>query len=771
MANGVTYRFEFGAALDEAGFNSLSAGLKLSQPQLFSYITDIVVKPAVAGPPSEPAHTLTVHAVADDPFAFDLYPVAGLPTLPEDSLVISGNLSFSLTDSILGSITRIGVRFQATGTIAYGNQKAAFQIIDFQLTEIRGEQPPSLTAALTATGAGPDPAALGRTFTAIVQYLSDLYLKSSLEKSVLQFPVPSLDTLVKIGTLALPVDGIFIRNKAMYFDFGKDLGGPSAFPACPAQPVDLRAGVSTLGLTDIFGALLPLPVPLSFGNSGDVLSLTSNLQIPEIDFKLVPGAATIPVAVHIGGTLDFHFSIPIPVLGGHLNFDIPIPLDKFSQYGGSVTPVLTIDAVGGPVANPQVSLKLLPDTTFLGNWYLLVETDYRDYLAQAMRDALNRLASQLLGNSFCHIPILGWIVCGIIDVTATVTGYLLGAVLDLAVSTVLTVILNAIARVAFLIFATPQFSIFSIDQMKVMNMMGLSVKNGKVEILDNGRDADLQLDLWFQDQGLPVPLPPTPAQPLPVPPPQLPPVPGAVTLPEYPAGDFLPAAVLPNPVWTNGATQKFSLLAQSATVITNLTLNASFEHNGNRWRLRHSAVDSTGQKVTDAWADYDDTAFTPIHSEYAAIGASGTVRQVVDYTMVQNSVVASLGLDGMGSVQTSYIPRQGVLNEFDEFWIYRLAAAPLDATLKGSFGRTALVTPTQAVNWAREIPVVLSTAPGTLVWQPVGTPAGQPPVPVWIVSSSDEQATSTVYIGQNGQGLLKVEITAGTSHSVLTRLS
>src|ERR1700732_3974665 len=116
MATNVTWHYEFGVALDEAAFNLISAGLFISRPELFSYSTDIIVKPADPGPPPAPAHVLTVYAVADKPFSFSLYPVAGLPALPADSLLVQGDISFALTDSILGTITRVGITLDRKST-------------------------------------------------------------------------------------------------------------------------------------------------------------------------------------------------------------------------------------------------------------------------------------------------------------------------------------------------------------------------------------------------------------------------------------------------------------------------------------------------------------------------------------------------------------------------------------------------------------------------------------------------------------------------------
>ncbi len=564
MATNATWHYEFGVALDEPGFNLISAGLFISRPELFSYSTDITVKPAEPGPPPVPAHILTVYAVADKPFSFSLYPVAGLPSLPQDSLLVQGDISFSLTDSILGTITRVGITFQSTASISLSNGVGTLTVLSFTLTDIRGEQP-SL-AALTAGAANPPDDALARTFKALVNYLEQLYLSTALEKAVTQFPVPPLNQIIGFGALGtLPVDVLAIRNRAFYSDFGNDLGMPSAFPGAPATPVDLRIGASQTGLRRVVNALLPLPVPLEVGDVNNTLHLTSNLSIPEIDLKLNAGSTDIPTSVHLSGSMNLQVKIPIPIFGGDLQFDVPVPLDPLTQYAGKITPALQVDDASQPGA--QVKLLLTPETGFFQDWYALVVTDYRDLLANAFRNAAHNAANQLIGNKFCNIPILGWIVCGVIDVTAEVIGYLTGAVLDFFISTFLTAIVNTIGRIVLAFLQAPTFNVVHINQADLVKMLGVSVKSALIEVLDNGRDADLQADLWFQNQGLPVPAPPQPVQPLPPPQPEpAPPYPGATTLPEYPASAFVPPITMPNPAWTDGQTQTFALTTQNVTL-------------------------------------------------------------------------------------------------------------------------------------------------------------------------------------------------------------
>jgi hypothetical protein len=777
MATNVTWHYEFGLALDEAAFNLISAGLFISRPELFSYSTDITVKPADPGPPPVPAHVLTVYAVADKPFSFSLYPVAGLPTLPEDSLMVQGDISFTLTDSILGTITRVGITFQATASVSLSNSVGTLKVLSFALTDIRGEQPN--LAALTRTSAmqsnvatiteAPlsDDGALGRTFKALVNYLEELYLNMALEKAVTQFPVPPLNQLTGFGALGtLPVDVLAIRNKAFYSDIGNDLGAPAAFPDPSATPVDLRIGVSQTGLRRVVNALLPLPVPLEVGGVNNTLHLTSNLSIPEIDLKLNAGSTEVPVSVHLAGLMNLHVKIPIPVFGGNLEFDVPLPIDPLTQYAGKVIPAVQVDDPS--TSGAQVRLLLTPETGFLQEWYALVVTDYRDYLAKAFRNAAHNAANQLIGNKFCDVPILGWIVCGLIDVTADVVGYLTGAVLDFFISSFLTAIVNTIGRIILAFLQAPNFNVFHINQADLMKLMGISVKSAQIEVLDNGRDADLQADLWFQDQGLPVPIPPQPIQPLPPPQPEpTPPYPGATTLPEYAAPAFLPTLALQNPTWTDGQTQTFTLTTQTSHSTATGTVSVSFSHTAGRWQVRNTISDSGGNKLTDSWAQYDETSFQPVRSDQAAYYPTGVVRQTVDFSITPGQIVASVGLDGQPSDQNSTLLRDAIPVDFDEFWVHRFAAAPMTGSEAGKFGRAGLVSPRSAINWVREIPVTVSAADGTLDWGPAGGPSV--PAEVWVLSGSDEQCQIQAWIAKDGRGLLKLQSTVPDGNSVLIR--
>ncbi len=781
---GVTYRYEFGSSVDQDGLNAISAGLRLSRPDLFTHSATVVVKPADPGQPPSTAHSLTIYAVVNTPLAFNLYPVDGAPTLPIDSLMVQADISFSLTDSLLGLVTRIGVTAQATANIQVADDTATIALLSFNLTDIEGEQPQpggqaggasqTLAAPLAPAVAqrlGDDP--LADAFRAIVNYLVELYLKQALETAVTSFPLPSLNKLTGFGGLGtVPITGVFVRNKAIYLTAGADLGAPSTFPGPPAHPADIRIGASQTGLRRAIAAFLPLPVPIDVGGSS--LHLTGQLNISEIDVSLPPGAAGIPTKINIGGNLNLHVEVPIPVFGGTLKFDVPIPVDYLTQYDGTLFSALTVGKYPDD-PSAKVTIGLAPDVSFLGAWVAFVVTDYRDYLSNAFARAVQDAANQLVGNSFCNIPVIGWIVCGVIDVTAQVLGYLTGAILDFFLSTLLTGLVNTLGRVLFLFFASPTFDVLSIDQSDLYNATGLSIASAQVDLVENGRDGDLQLSAWFSDQGLPIPPAPAPVQPLPAPQPApVPPYPNAPTLPEYGAADFQPAVTEPLPAWTDGQTQHYSVNVVSPNhpgINPNTSAALVVEKLGNGWRLSLTTMDGNGAKISESHAEYDAQNIAAQRLERVNYGAnptthqSLTTRQVVDCSQ-PGQIVGSFGIDGGASVQQTIPSREGVPIDFEDFWPFRFASAPMVAAPQAKFGTPSIADPHAAANWVREIPVTVAVADGTLQWSSGGAPPALNPV--WIVTATEEGKQTEAYVAKSGAGLLK--LVSQTDEATITML-
>jgi hypothetical protein len=784
--SGVTYRYEFGASIDQDGLNAISAGLRLARPDLFSHSATIVVKPADPGQPASTAHSLTIYAVVTSPLAFALYPVAGAPSLPQDSMTVEADISFSLTDNLLGQITRIKVVAQATAVVDETNNLVTIELISFELTDIEGDQPPPalgdpprdpshvmpIAQSLADRLAG-DP--LGDSFRAIIRYLVELYLKSTLESAITSFPIPTLNDLIGFGGLGtVPISGLFIRNNAFYLTAGNDLGAPSTFPAAPARPADLRIGVSQAGLRRAIDAFLPMPVPIDAGPGW--LHLTGGLDIPDIEVTLPPGSGGISSKIHLGGSLNLHVEVPRPILGGTFSFDIPFPLDTLTQYDGRLYPVVSVDPYP-QVPDGKVTIQLAPDVSFLGDWVAFIVTDYRDYLAAAFRQKVQDLANELLGNSFCNIPILGWIVCGTIDVAADVLGYLLGAVIDFFISSVLTVLVNALGRVLFLFLQSPKFDVLKLSQADFYNAAGVSLASALVEIVENGRDGDLQLSAWIEDQGLPIPAPPAPVNPLPGPQPTpVPPYPDAPELPEYGAAAFIPALQLPLPAWQDGVTQAFDVTidsVQHAAIGATASATFSLERLAAGWRLSLAVSDPSGVKLTDSVAEYDAQNVAPTrlqrvsYGPKSANGSQTVTRQVVDCT-TPGEAATSFGVDGSTSLQQTIPTRQGVPLEFEDFWPFRFAYAPLVLGMAAKCGVIAVADPRSASNWTREIPMTFTLAEGAVA-AGADASADAAPTPVWIVTVAEEGKATTATIAKDGTGLLKLAIVTDEATITLVR--
>lgn len=776
---GVTFRYQFGASVSEAGLNRISAGLRIRRPELFTQTKTLVVKPAPPGHPPSEAHELTVYAVINTPLAFNFYPITGRPDLREDTLLVNADISFSMTDSLLGTVTRIGVTVQAIAGVKVADGSViVLNLVDFKLTEIRGEQPdptvPAVAAPPLALVSGTDQDGdLGRTFRAIVTYVVELFVKDTLEKAITAFPVPPLDQLLNFGTLGrLPLQGLFIRNDALYVMTGNDLFVPTTFPGAPASMPDLRAGISQAGMERILDALLPIPVPVEAGHAGDCLHLTSqNLQVPRIDFRFNPPANSFPVRVHLSGLLNLRVNVPIPVFGGHLIFDIPFPIDKLTQYAGRLFPTILVEDLATK-EDAKVRVRLAPDTGFLNDWYVLIVTDYRDFLADAFRDAVRRHRDQLLGKEFCKIPIIGWIVCGITDVTAEILGFLLGSVLDFFVSTILTTLVNTLGRAVLVFIDRPSFDVFSARQDELLKQLSLTIKSAAVSVVENGRDGDLQISLWADAQGLPVPPVPDPVVGLPGPtPPPIPDYPGAPELPEYDAAAFRPVTSLPTPTWIDGATQHFETkvtLSKHGTSAARTTVQ--FEKTTGRWRL-HLSTEINGRTVSEAFAEYSELEIKPIRAEHIGHGDDMTLRQVVDF-QTPGKAIASIGIDGADNLVREAILRETVPLDLEEFVYFRYAHAPLAAEAGSYFGRIETSDPHSAINWVREIPVAVTIRAGTVNQPPPDSPPGSAStdIPAWILHLQDEERETTCMIAQDGSGLLRLISISREGTVEMTRL-
>ena len=133
--NNTTYRYQFGIAISEGAFNKVSKALWLKKPELFSKSSVIPIKAATA---NDQAHSLTLYAfVNKDSLLFDIYPLKDTPDAKIDTISVLMGADFSLTDNILGFITKIGITIRAIVQIQHNNNLDIF-LQDFKVLKIEG---------------------------------------------------------------------------------------------------------------------------------------------------------------------------------------------------------------------------------------------------------------------------------------------------------------------------------------------------------------------------------------------------------------------------------------------------------------------------------------------------------------------------------------------------------------------------------------------------------------------------------------------------------
>ncbi len=770
MPQHVSGRFNFGASITEDGLNLVSGALRVTKPELFQKSDDIPIKAD---------HTLRITAIADDPVEFNLYPIPSNPDLQPDTFFVRVKLKFSLTDSVLGLVTRIGVVLEAVGRfiqpvnpgeqlrIRVEKRPDGSDYLD--IIDIEGDQPSVklLSGAVDAGAAitavyGDDDSQLGRTFRAVVNYLISLFLKDTLKRVVLEFPVPGLDKLVKFGPLGpVPIREVHAQNDALYVWMGdEEIPAPQPFPTAPVPSAHLRIGATETGLRRVVDASLPIPIPIQPASGAHITFRSEGLEVYKILFKLVPwafpfplppgtpqipGVNNIPVAIFIQGNIIIH--VDFTVLGAHIAFDIPIPFDSLTSYLGSFVPVLTVDKPD--VKDAAVTLSVVPATGFNDAWIAFIVTNYRGLFADAIRRKLDELKDTEIGKKICHVPVLGWIFCGIITLASKlleVAAWLTGAALDEAFSPFFTVLVNVVVRLLRIFFDGPKQKLYSLAQSQLQDQLGLTISQAQINVIDNGRGGELLLEASFEGTGVPIPPEPPSPTPLPMPPPpNVPPPPGSDVLPEYGPGDFQPPYALPAPVFVDGATENFSLSVEDASgaVVATGQLQVVYKKTAAGWEIRQTTVlaGTPAQSVTTATYD---AAFKPLES--TSTDGAGISHSIGFLSSGYARAQVTFGSD---TESTQVLLRGGVGQEFESIWIFRLGHSLLAPVANAVFSKIEISNPAAYVNWARQVPIKLSIVAGT-----VTLPGNPTPTPTWQINSADDENEVQFVCLQDGTAIL-----------------
>ncbi|WP_445368200.1 hypothetical protein ACH5Y9_01155 [Methylomonas sp. BW4-1] len=757
----VSYHSEFGLALHETGINKISAGLREVQPEKFAFREEI---------PIGSNRFLTFYAVTNEPISFNFYPVSDSPEFVEDTFLMQIKVVFTLTDSEHGSITRLKLVAQAGGQIVKRAHGYVIGLLTkknglpwFDVTEIEGDHPESVRlvgeaiAGLTLeTGEhsvsrlalpGDDDGPTARAFRAIMNFLIDLWLKDGLKKTVTEFPLPDFDDLVELGPLGrLPGKDLYIRNNQFYLTLGNQASGDVAFPDVSGND-DLRLGISEIGLRRLLGLLPIADIPISIGKDNTTFQVRSrNFHVSRIRADLKPGEDQFDGQVYFGGLIEIR--INVEVFGAWVRTPwFPLPVDDtLSRYIGKFLPYINSD-------DKNLSLKIRPSQEFYESWLLLLVTDYRGYFAELFKGWLRSIRRLFIKDKYCKIPIIGWLVCGTFDLLGDVLGWIVGAPLDLFMSSILTIVINAIYRVLrAVLFVTgdskdEEFSLLDLSRDEFVKQLGIIIGGAAIRQVEDNRGGELQLGLIFNSGSFPAPPPPLPDTPQPPDEPDIDPFPhnpDRVDLPTYSESDFNPIYAIPKANWTPGEELSFQVsIEQAGSVIADRLMTVTFTEDKDYWIVEQSVAKGE-DVISKTIAMYASDSVTPTRATVTTKipGGIGNLESQVAFTSggeaEVNVFVGKKTHDAKINVMdTRYI-------ELEDIWMFRIAAADLSAA-QGKFARIEVSDPGQFNNFARQIPVNIEVREST--WN---NGKSDHEIDVWRVIASDEESRTTLIIDRKG---------------------
>lgn len=779
----VSYRYEFGLALHERAFQKVGDALRRTKPELFAHKTDVVVKQPSLG---NVGNTLTLYSITKSRLLFDFSPIASVPSAANDTYFAAVDIEFSLTDSQLGTVTKIGATLQALGSLAVFDQVAHFSVQDFKIARLWGAHPDvkllatgidaGAAIAKTWAGAAGDDA-LGRTFRAIVNYLIQLFLADALKKTITEFPVPPIHQLLKVPALdPLLLQEVRLRNNSLYAMVGRPLDGNKPFPSGIAGEPDLAVGITSEGANRILSVYVAKAIPFQPNPTARVSIATDArdpFRIDGVRLNMIAGASTLPVQANIAGVLLFRFRIPNP-FGGDFIVDLPFPIDRITGYYGGVTPTVVAEDLA-KVANASVRVRVEPVAGLFDQWAVVVATDYRGYFSKALRDAVNSAADRIFSRrKFCKIPFIGWLICGIISVTAQVIGWIVGAGFDILLGAVLTGFLNTVGR-TIVAFIDLNREVATLPQADLVKILGLPVKAASLDVIDNGRNGELLLSAWFDDHAVPPLQAPSVTSPtlpsIPADPPRPIPV-GLIAHTPIADGAFVPALSLTGAKWPQlveftGTVQHAGDVAGSAIA---LTVTATLA-NG-RWHVEHTAKDEGGSLSTRI-AEYDDNTGAPRTSKHVSstkrtlstteitIAAS----EIIDYTATPNAVRVRLAIGDELNLDSGAIARRPNTNaDVEDLWVFRLAASSLNPNTRGILTIVDMTDPSTYVDWAREVPLSVEVSQESV------TLAGKS-IPAFKIVGRSDGRTTTAFAAVDGSGILTLNsATAEGSIAIVRKL-
>jgi hypothetical protein len=357
----------------------------------------------------------------------------------------------------------------------------------------------------------------------------------------------------------------------------------------------------------------------------------------------------------------------------------------------------------------KVHVHLKPHAKFLDAWYLFVLTDYRGLVEQVIREWVNRFKDNFIVKFFRKIPIIGWILDKVLDMSGWILAFAIGSVLDIAVSTTLNLLINAIGRLLLQFFFTPDFSVYEIEQKTLREATGLTIGKGQIAMVPDGRGGEMEISFDF-DAPSPTIRPPIQLDDLPatnIKPPPPPPIPGLTSQLEYKPSDFNPVTVLPMPLFQAGS-ERFSITSKVDNIVYTGFLSLNYYQEEGNWNVQKS-FDIVGTGIETSRLIYQKD-FIPLSMEIANSATSGSAfRLSAENNLGLRLITVNEQLSEESKAEQSTAYFEKVPLEFSDFWMYRLAHTDTTAIKPGKFSRLSIDSYFQYDNWVRIIPVEIKT--------------------------------------------------------------
>lgn len=703
----IARNFSAGVELSEDGLNAISALFHNQRPDLFESAKDIVVDPTTS-------RLLKLYAFVYEPLTFNLHPV-GSSDVERDELFVVGKLEFALTDEIpggggLGLITRIKVTIEASMALrvdtsvtqqAINAELTGLRFVDFQSTHprsggnFRSVQSVDVGASLSDQPHGAVPLTTDPAFIAILNYLIEVFLEDGLRRPVEQFPFPPLHLLPQ-SNISLYLRGLQIDGNTLGVYLHRQPGDPivpGSLP--PSGNVQLGIGLVEPLISDILRASLPYTANIGPTPDNRTFSIRGGswIRVNKRSYIDLRAPDSIKARLNFEGLIKGQVNVK---LGRYwVRAGVPFPIDELSLIEGIFKPFIE-------ETDDQFLVRMRPSEDFFEPTAIVIVTDFREYISNAVRDWLRRNVTPI----FRKIPIIGWIIAkGVEVIVGELLGYFVGALLDTVASFFLTLLATALFNVARLLFNDEiAFTVYELDKKLPITDVDMALKSLSLPDIGPNAGGELMLHAAFDGAGMPLPVPPVPT------PPDDPidiPTPGGPMLPQDPDAAFQPSFNLQAPQWIDGGEFDYDIVATVMGEVMQLAEHVEFGvlTGPDRLVVKTQTMNSNGVVIARREATLDKTGALISELEQEVVD-DGSGPQSIEtqsvYDHVGNTVEVVSNVSGSATESASFRMPAGARMVPSAQTMFALMTA-FNVGDEGMIGRLDINLGTEYENWARTL--------------------------------------------------------------------